>query len=207
MQTLWGQVGSRWDGRVSVHFTDQDTAGLSVEALAFGCGQGVRVRPGSPPSSSLWHKTTGLNIAAELPGTYYSKCPIINAPQRTESAENAQPTCLSHRRGAGGSLPGHQGLRGKPRPGAAWGHVGCRYHHPQPPGVARPWPRMAPCPPESSVTPAGRARRRVRVPGNPLVLLGRPAGAVSSRKPSLPALAPADPSPALATLAEGRSHF
>lgn len=48
--------------------------------------------------------------------------------------------------------------------------------------------------------PVGRARKPVRAPGKLPVLLGCDACVISSRKPSLLALTPMDPSPALATV-------
>lgn len=62
-------------------------------------------------------QTTGLNIAVGLPGTRYSRCPVIDAPRGTASAEKAEPTA---RPGVAAQPPGHGDQPHPERPGRVW---------------------------------------------------------------------------------------
>lgn len=62
--------------------------------------------------------TTKLNIAVGLPGTHYSKCPIINAQQRTASSGKAELTLRVQYGGQEACCPAVEG------PGACGMHSG-----------------------------------------------------------------------------------
>lgn len=104
-----------------------------------------------------WQKTTGLNIAVELPGTHFSKCPIINAQQHAASAKKAEPTLHVQGGGVGGAegrCPAAESSE-TPPPRGGLGACGVRSQVPGgrwewtaatlyvcSPGVARPWLRL-----------------------------------------------------------------
>ena len=138
---------------------------------------------------------------------HHSMCPIMNAPQSTVSLEKARPTWhVPQGEGQEGHCPPLRAQR-HPRPGEAWGAVGTDPSGLVLSSLGGPTVTGAGEGAGDGIPilwnlrdPVGRARKPVRAPEKPPVLPGCNACVASSRKPSLLALAPMDPSPALATV-------
>lgn len=103
-------------------------------ALPWGPGSGLQVwirsqgGAGSPSEQvqgdEAGKKTARLNIAAELPGTRYSKCPIINARSTWCLLRKLSPPCTAHGgEGGAGHFPAADGSETSPAR-VDWGLVG-----------------------------------------------------------------------------------
>lgn len=165
----------------------------------------MRAGPGSPPVSSLGPKSHWAKYSCGT--SRNTSFQVSNNERSTEyrvpRESQAHLACPMGRR-AGGSLPTTEGSAAPP-PGRGLVVVGTDPSGLVLSSLGGPTVTGAGEGADDGIPilwnlPSGRARKPVRAPEKPPVLPGCDACVASSRKPSLLALAPMDPFPALATV-------